>query len=132
MFDRVCLQRISKRGHNRDIAQRINPSDYFGVFNSMLASELSILGKIAVGGVLDSNDHDGIQNSNNKKDSEAFNDIDELVSNFKRICTSNAYTYFYAMQVSVTESIPLSIVNFFWTCTHKEDHDNNHECNKIS
>lgn len=70
----------------------------------MLASELSILGKIAVGGVLDTANDDGTgsnsntTNSTHKGDSEAFNDIDELVSNFKRICCSTAYTYFYAMR----------------------------------
>ena len=98
---RVCLQRISKRGHNREIAQRINPGDYFGVFNAMLASELSILGKIAVGGVLDGTDGGGA--GGNKGGGDSVNDIDELISNFKRICSSNAYTYFYAMLVRERE-----------------------------
>ena len=41
-----CLKSISKRGHHREIAKRINQSDYFGVFNSMLTSELEFLGTL--------------------------------------------------------------------------------------
>ena len=44
----VCLQSISNLGHHRDIANRINPSKFFGIFNSMLQLELTIVGKAAI------------------------------------------------------------------------------------
>ena len=37
-----CLQAISKRGHHREIARRINQSDHFAVFSAMLASEVEL------------------------------------------------------------------------------------------
>eukprot|EP00934_Nitzschia_sp_Nitz4_P007877 Nitzschia sp. Nitz4//scaffold4_size323378//106823//107999//NITZ4_000646-RA/size323378-est2genome-gene-0.165-mRNA-1//-1//CDS//3329553357//7867//frame0 len=43
-----CLEQISKRGHHREIARRINQSDHFAVFNAMLSSELAVIGNIAV------------------------------------------------------------------------------------
>ena len=68
----------------------------------MLASELSILGKIAVGGVLDSSgngdDPSSINLNNNNKDTEV-NDIEESVFNVKKICLNTAYSYFFAMKV---------------------------------
>jgi len=85
-----CLQSISNLGHHRAIASRINQSDYFGVFNSMLQSELSIAAKIAVDGYT----------------KEVFDSIDttkgpmgNLISDLRRTCTSTSYTYLYAMEV---------------------------------
>jgi hypothetical protein len=72
-----CLQAISKRGHHREIARRIKQSDHFAVFNAMLASELSVIGKIAV-----SSCHD--------KDTSIS--LTELTGDLRRICTSTAYT----------------------------------------
>jgi hypothetical protein len=72
-----CLQAISKRGHHREIARRIKQSDHFAVFNAMLASELSVIGKIAV-----SSCHD--------RDTSIS--LNELTGDLRRICTSTAYT----------------------------------------
>jgi hypothetical protein len=80
-----CLQAISKRGHHREIARRINQSDHFSVFNAMLGSELAVVGKIAVSSCRDTDTSIG---------------LDELVSDLRRTCTSTAYTYIYAIEVS--------------------------------
>lgn len=85
-----CLQSISNLGHHRDIANRINQSDYFGVFNSMLQSELTIAAKIAVDGytkeVVDSID-------------TTKGPMGSLIADLRRTCTSTSYTYLYAMEV---------------------------------
>lgn len=79
-----CLQAISERGHHREIARRINQSEHFPVFNSMLASELAVIGKISVSACYD---HD------------TSISLNELVSDLRRTCTSTAYTYMYAFEV---------------------------------
>lgn len=79
-----CLQKISKRGHHREIARRINQSEHFAVFNAMLASELMVVGKIAVSTCHDNDTSIG---------------LDELVSDLRRTCASTAYTYIYAIEV---------------------------------
>ncbi len=72
-----CLQSISKRGHHREIARRINQSEHFPVFNAMLASELAVIGKISVSAC---HDHD------------TSISLNELVGDLRRICTSTSYT----------------------------------------
>jgi len=109
-----CLQSISNLGYHRAIANRIqNQSDsYFGVFNSMLQSELIIAGKVAVDGytkeVCDSivmNDDDKSNNGNKKKDGSVkasghqYCPMGSLISDLQRTCTSTSYTYLYAMEV---------------------------------
>ena len=110
-----CLQSISNLGYHRAIANRIqNQSDsYFGVFNSMLQSELIIAGKVAVDGytkeVCDSivmNDYDigsSSSNGNSKKKKESgghqYCPMGSLISDLQRTCTSTSYTYLYAMEV---------------------------------
>ena len=79
-----CLQAISRRGHHREITRRINQSDHFAVFNAMLSSELSVIGKIAV-------------SSCRKKDTSIH--LDELVQDLARSCTSTSYTYIFAVEV---------------------------------
>ena len=81
-----CIQAISKRGHHREIARRINQSDHFTVFNSMITSELSVIGKIAV---------------TDCRDRDASISLSDLVSDLRRTCTSTAYTYIYAIEVSL-------------------------------
>ena len=76
-----CLQSISKRGHHREIARRINQSEHFPVFNAMLASELAVIGKISVSSC---HDHD------------TSISLNELVGDLRRICTSTSYTCKYA------------------------------------
>ena len=49
-----CLKAISKGGHHREIAKRIDQSDYFGVFNSMLTSEVEQIGMISASTVASS------------------------------------------------------------------------------
>lgn len=75
-----CLQSISKRGHHREIARRINQSEHFPVFNAMLASELAVIGKISVSTC---HDHD------------TSISLNELVGDLRRICTSTSYTCEY-------------------------------------
>eukprot|EP00980_Cylindrotheca_fusiformis_P009116 scaffold1984_cov99-Cylindrotheca_fusiformis.AAC.1 len=82
---RYCLKSISKRGHHREIARRIDQSDHFAVFDAMLASELAVVGKIAVSPC-------------HEKDTAIS--LHELVSDLRRTCTSTAYTYIYALEVS--------------------------------
>jgi TH1 protein len=72
-----CLKEISKRGHHREIARRINQSDHFSVFSAMLASELAVIGKISISAC---QDHDTAISLN------------ELVKDLRRTCTSTAYT----------------------------------------
>jgi hypothetical protein len=71
-----CLSSISKRGHHREIAKRINQSDHFPVYSAMLASELSIVGS----------------------GSEAKG-MRDLLEDLRRTCTSTSYTYLYALEV---------------------------------
>jgi hypothetical protein len=86
----VCLQSISNLGHHRDIANRINPSEFFGVFDSMLQSELTIVGKAAVDGyateVVDAID-------------VTVGPMGTLISDLRRNCASTSFTYLYAMEV---------------------------------
>ena len=92
-----CLQAISKRGHHREIARRVNQSDHFAVFNAMLASELAVVGKIAVSACRDSDTSIG---------------LDELVGDLRRTCTSTAYTYIYAIEVSFLSFCAFSNVDY--------------------
>lgn len=88
-----CLQSISNLGHHRDIANRINPSEFFGVFDSMLQSELAIAGRAAVDGyaedVVDTID-------------SSMGPMGTLISDLRRNCTSTSYTYLYTMEVIKT------------------------------
>lgn len=72
-----CLTQISNRGHHREIARRINQSDHFPVFHAMLASELSVIGKIAVSAC---------------KGTDTSIPLEDLVDDLKRTCSSTAYT----------------------------------------
>lgn len=91
---RYCLQSISKLGHHRAIANRINQSDYFGVFNSMLASELTIAGKIAV---------DGYSEEVSACVDKSKGQMGSLVADLRRTCTSTSYTYLYATEVGFVD-----------------------------
>lgn len=79
-----CLRAISKRGHHREIARRVNQSDHFAVFNAMLLSELAVIGKLAVSAGGDSATSIG---------------LDELITDLRRTCTSTSYTYLYSLEV---------------------------------
>lgn len=88
-----CLKSISKRGHHREIAKRINQSDYFGVFNAMLTSELEYLGMVGIpkkGG--DGADGEGF-------DDDTPESFDGVISDLRRTCTSTSYTYYYTREV---------------------------------
>lgn len=80
-----CLSAISKRGHHREIARRINQSDHFAVYTAMLASEFAVVGNIA---------------SSEEADAESSMGLLELVADLRRTCTSTSYTYLYAIEVS--------------------------------
>lgn len=79
---KLCLRLISKRGHHREIARRINQSEHFTVFHQMLQSELTAVGRMAVSAGSDS--------------SVGF---PELVHDLVRACTSTSYTYVYSLEV---------------------------------
>lgn len=83
---RYCLKAVSKRGHHREIASRIDQSDHFAVFDAMLASEIAAVGKIAV-------------SLCQEQDSTIH--LEELVSGLRRTCTSTAYTYIFSLEVRI-------------------------------
>ena len=91
-----CLQTISNLGYHREIANRINQAEYFGVFNSMLQSELTITAKLSVDGYR----RDIIDNTNdNAMDTTTKDPMGSLVADLRRTCTSTSYTYLFAMTV---------------------------------
>jgi TH1 protein/WW domain len=79
-----CLRAISKRGHHREIAKRINQSDHFAVFNAMLLSELAVVGCAAVSAGSDVSSSSG---------------FDDLLNDLQRACTSTSYTYLYSVEM---------------------------------
>lgn len=79
-----CLKAISKSGHHREIAKRVNQSDHFSVYNAMLAFEFAVVGKSA---------------STDNFDLESSIGMDELVEDLRRTCTSTSYTYAYAVEM---------------------------------
>jgi hypothetical protein len=79
-----CLQAISKRGHHREIAKRVNQSDHFAVFNAMLQSELTIIGNVSVSA---------------ESDISSAVELDDLVDDLVRACCSTSYTYLYSMEM---------------------------------
>jgi hypothetical protein len=81
---KYCLGAISKRGHHREIARRVNQSDHFAVFDAMLLSELAVIGKLAVSAGGDSATSIGLE---------------ELITDLRRTCTSTSYTYLYSLEV---------------------------------
>ena len=80
-----CLKAISKGGHHREIAKRIDQSDYFGVFNSMLTSEVEQIGMISASTVASSASTDG--------------GMAAILTDLRRTCTSTSYTYVYTREV---------------------------------
>ena len=79
---KYCVRRISDLGHHRELAKRINMTDDFSVYNSTLKAEFeNLVGSLA---------------------SEAYSsmDLDEIVEDLKRMCTSASFTYLYAVEVS--------------------------------
>ncbi len=86
-----CLQSISNLGHHREIANRINQAEYFGVFNSMLQSELTITAKLSMDGYRTDIIHDAMDTTKGPMGS--------LASDLRRTCTSTSYTYMFATEV---------------------------------
>lgn len=80
-----CLQSISKRGHHREIAKRVNQSDHFAVYNAMLGSEFAVVSNLRTSA---------------SSDMEASMDMSQIVEDLRRTCTSTCYTYLYAVEVS--------------------------------
>ena len=79
---KFCLAEISKRGHHREIASRIDQSEHFGVFHPMLKSELTSIGRMAV-----------------SAGSDMSVGINELVKELEKTCTSKSFTYLYSLEV---------------------------------
>ena len=95
-FFMYCLTTISNLGHHREIASRINQSDYFGVFHSMLQSELTIAGRAAVDGY--DGDVLGAVDGGASKGGGGGG-MGTFVADLRRTCTSTSYPYLYAMEV---------------------------------
>jgi len=79
-----CLRAISRKGHHREIAKRVNQSDHYAVYNAMLLSELAVIGKLAVSAGSDPASSVGME---------------ELVSDLRRACSSTSYTYLYSVEL---------------------------------
>ena len=79
-----CIRAISKRGYHRELVKRMNPSEYFSVFNAMLQSELAVVGKTSVSASSDVDTSIGLE---------------ELVNDLRRTCTATAFTYLYSIEV---------------------------------
>jgi len=79
-----CIRTISKRGYHRELVKRMNPSEYFSVFNAMLQSELAVVGKAAI-------------SASSEMDTSIG--LDELVNDLRRTCTATAFTYLYSIEV---------------------------------
>jgi TH1 protein/WW domain len=79
-----CLRAISKRGHHREIARRVNQSEHFPVFNAMLLSELAAVGGVAVSA---------------GSDPAVAVGLEELVDDLRRACSSTSYTYLYSIEL---------------------------------
>lgn len=84
---KYCVRRISDLGYHRELAKRINMTDDFSVYNSTLKAEFgNLISSIA-------------------NDSGSSMDLNEIVEDIKRMCTSASFTYLYAVEVSQTQSI---------------------------
>jgi len=79
-----CIRAISKRGYHRELVKRMNPSEYFSVFNAMLQSELAVVGKTAVCA---------------SSDVDTSMGLEDLVNDLRRTCTATAFTYLYSIEV---------------------------------
>ena len=98
----LCLKKISQRGYHREISKRINnQSDYFDVFHGLLVNELCRLGNTAVNGnIFDSKKELMKEVKSSCDEEEEWNiDIDMLVDDLKRTCTSTSYTLIYTTEV---------------------------------
>ena len=74
-----CLQIISKKGFHREISSRVNQSDHFGVFNSMLVSELEIAASLS--------------------EYQSCDGFLSQVRDLRRMCASTSYTYLYTSEL---------------------------------
>ena len=79
-----CLKAISKRGHHREIAKRVNQSEHFAVFNAMLLSELTTIGNLSISAGSDPTLAIGLH---------------ELVDDLRRANSSTSYTYLYSVEM---------------------------------
>ncbi len=81
---KYCVRRISDLGHHRELAKRINMTDDFSVYNSTLKAEFeNLVGSLSSGAY-------------------SSMDLDEIVEDLKRMCTSASFTFLYAVEVSRT------------------------------
>jgi len=106
-FLKYCLEEISKRGHHREIAKRMNQSDYFDVFHRMVVNELTVLGKLSINGGLKSEPNQDVDVVEDEQqvdldldmDVSLSTSIENIVNDLKRQCTSTEYTYIYVIEV---------------------------------
>mmetsp|Transcript_4375 Transcript_4375/g.9024 ORF Transcript_4375/g.9024 Transcript_4375/m.9024 type:complete len:914 (+) Transcript_4375:48-2789(+) len=93
---KLCLKMISKGGHHREIARRINQSEHFSVFHQMLQSELTAIGRLSV-----------------SAGSDMSIGFTELMQDLERACTSTSYTYLYSLEMirALIDSVDVSTVS---------------------
>jgi negative elongation factor C/D len=78
---KYCVRRISDLGHHRELAKRINMTDDFSVYNSTLKAEFeNLVGSLSSGAY-------------------SSMDLDEIVEDLKRMCTSASFTFLYAVEL---------------------------------
>jgi negative elongation factor C/D len=80
------LNQISSKGHHREIAGRINQSDYFEVYHQLLSSEIGIIGKSGVG-------------SQQDLGQGGIHTLENIGKDLRKICTATGYTYLHARQL---------------------------------
>eukprot|EP00544_Gedaniella_sp_CCMP2646_P010829 CAMPEP_0202497672 /NCGR_PEP_ID=MMETSP1361-20130828/23503_1 /ASSEMBLY_ACC=CAM_ASM_000849 /TAXON_ID=210615 /ORGANISM="Staurosira complex sp., Strain CCMP2646" /LENGTH=835 /DNA_ID=CAMNT_0049129341 /DNA_START=75 /DNA_END=2582 /DNA_ORIENTATION=- len=78
---KYCVRRISDLGHHRELAKRINMTDDFSVYNSTLKAEFeNLVGSLSSGAY-------------------SSMDLDEIVEDLIRMCTSASFTFLYAVEL---------------------------------
>jgi TH1 protein/WW domain len=100
-----CLRAISKRGHHREIVQRINPSEHFTVFHAMLRSELTTIGRLAVSA---------------QSDIVTATTFQDLIQNILKSCTATSYTYLYSIHM-IEKLIQISKLELATTSKSRSD-----------
>ena len=138
-----CLQSISNLGYHRDIANRINPSEFFGVFDSMLQSELIIAGTMAVDGyycTTATGVKDGVNGGIDTipttvattTTTSQIMTMGTFINDLRRNCTSTSYTYLYAMEVIGTLLTMANKRLLTITTASKDDDDDDDDDNSCS
>ena len=129
--------------YHREIANRINPSEFFGVFDSMLQSELIIAGTMAVDGyycTTATGVKDGVNGGIDTipttvattTTTSQIMTMGTFINDLRRNCTSTSYTYLYAMEVIGTLLTMANKRLLTITTASKDDDDDDDDDNSCS